>query len=143
MVIKRDMVERAPPSSALEKTFGKSVLSAVGPEWKMHRDIVNPAFGESVLNTVAETAYANITAMGKKWEDLMDGKNQVTLPVADYMRNLTMNVISEVGFGVPLDNSFNPLQVGSFGWALKIVSTNFIMKIVLPEWVSKLPFQKN
>jgi len=66
-----------------------------------------------------------------------DGKN-ATLLVSDFMRSLTMNVISEVGFGVSLDNSFEPIKEGSDSWALTIVSTNLFFKL-LPNF---LPLKK-
>ncbi len=53
-----------------------------------------------------------------------------------------MNVISEVGFGLPLDNSFNSFPEGTFSWAMKLVAQNGIQKALLPKWIFKLPLPK-
>jgi len=53
-----------------------------------------------------------------------------------------MNIISEVGFGVTLDNSFNLIQEGSFTWALKTVSNSIGLKLIVPRIFYSLPISK-
>jgi len=143
LVTKRESSEKVGPVLLLSRLFGPNLLSSVGEEWKKFRELTNPAFSESVMNIVGDVAFSNAKSLATKWEDLLRDKTDITLDAGDYMKMLTMNVISEVGFGLSLDNSsFNPYPEGTFGWAMKLVSQNAIQKALLPKFLFDLPLQK-
>jgi cytochrome P450 len=105
----------------------------------------NPAFSEENLRLVAESTVKLTNLLFGQWDEQIhtssDGKC-CGVSVTGPMRNLTMGVISQAGFGVDSQSIFersNSKGEMTFHEALGIVGSSLISRLVIPRFVLKLP----
>jgi len=120
--------------------FGSNIVSTEGEEWKKYRKIAAPAFSERNNKLVwDETAQIMMDLFDNVWGDrseiAVDHCLDITLPIALF-------VIGVAGFGRQVtwtsDLVVPPGHQMTFKDALHILSTNLIMKILLPSWTKNL-----
>jgi len=75
--------------------IGDSILSLPdGTEWKIHRKLASPAFGQKTLNLVNDVAFRIMDEeLFPKWQD-----NSVGCDVVPYMFRFALDVLGEVAF---------------------------------------------
>ncbi|KAK6334029.1 hypothetical protein TWF696_002537 [Orbilia brochopaga] len=137
--------------------FGRNVVTTEGAEWRLHRKITAPSFGEKNNALVFDETIRQGRQMLRKWTG-DDGAGNITIRdvLNDTMR-LSLHVISGAGFGVPLQwpgttedaDIIRPLSSGSshrhslsFKDALAGLLHNLMIVLVFPKWLLRnAPFQ--
>ncbi|KAI0279053.1 cytochrome P450 [Russula aff. rugulosa BPL654] len=123
--------------------FGPNIVASEGEEWKKYRKIAAPAFSEKNNKLVwDETIHIMMDLFDNVWGDrsevVVDHCVDVTLPIALF-------VISVAGFGRRVtwtsDTVVPPGHQMTFKDALHILSTNLVLKIVVPDWAINLTKQ--
>ncbi|EWC46304.1 hypothetical protein DRE_04475 [Drechslerella stenobrocha 248] len=138
--------------------FGRNVVTTEGSEWKFHRKVTSPSFGEKNNALVFEESIRQTRQMLRKWTgDSGAGGITVRNVLEDTMR-LSLHVISGAGFGVTLqwpgtskdadrisavgDGSAHQHTL-SFKDALAGLLHNVIFVLAFPKWLLKiLPFKR-
>lgn len=83
----------------LVELFGKNVVSTEGQEWRHHRKITAPPFGEKNNALVWDETIAQTQDMLETWFG-KDGKGGFTVDrIMDDTMRLSLHIISEAGFG--------------------------------------------
>ncbi|KAF3314264.1 hypothetical protein TWF173_004870 [Orbilia oligospora] len=136
--------------------FGRNVLSTEGSEWKFHRKITSPSFGEKNNALVFAETIRQGKMMLRKWAG-EDGKGGITIKdvLEDTMR-MSLHVISKAGFGVslqwpgmtedadlirPLSSESTHQHTLSFIDALAGLLHNLLVVLVFPKWfLANAPF---
>ncbi|KAJ3043119.1 hypothetical protein HDV00_005734 [Rhizophlyctis rosea] len=137
--------------------FGKNVVTVEQDEWRRHRKIVAPRFGEK-NNALVHVQTARISKnMFEAWEKTAhsekDGKPEYLVDVTADMMKLALHVISSAGFGKFLDWDADEGYEGrkaaipaghrmSFVDAMQTAVHNLNLKLVTPNWAFKLPIEK-
>ncbi|KAH9998676.1 cytochrome P450 [Russula vinacea] len=120
--------------------FGANIVASEGEQWKKYRRIAAPAFSEKNNKLVwDETIQIMVDLFDNVWGDrsevVVDHCLEITLPIALF-------VIGVAGFGRRVTWT-SDLVVPSghqmtFKDALHILSTNIVLKIVLPDWAKNV-----
>ncbi|KAK6358584.1 hypothetical protein TWF730_007910 [Orbilia blumenaviensis] len=137
--------------------FGRNVVTTEGPEWKFHRKVTSPSFGEKNNALVFGETIRQGKMMLKKWAG-EDARGGITIKdvLEDTMR-LSLHVISGAGFGVslqwpgttqdgdmirPLSNDSTHQHTLSFKDALAGLLHNLLIVLVFPKWfLANAPFK--
>ncbi|KAK6348517.1 hypothetical protein TWF718_006305 [Orbilia javanica] len=137
--------------------FGRNVVTTEGSEWKFHRKVTSPSFGEKNNALVFGETIRQGKMMLTKWTG-EDGNGGITITdvLEDTMR-LSLHVISGAGFGVslqwpgmtedgdlirPLSNESTHRHTLSFKDALAGLLHNLLVVLVFPRWfLANAPFQ--
>ncbi|KAK6501865.1 hypothetical protein TWF481_009684 [Arthrobotrys musiformis] len=137
--------------------FGRNVVTTEGSEWKFHRKVTSPSFGEKNNVMVFEETIKQGKMMLRKWAG-EDGKGGITITdvLEDTMR-LSLHVISGAGFGVslqwpgttqdgdmikPLSEDSTHRHTLSFKDALAGLLHNLLVVLVFPRWfLENAPFK--
>jgi hypothetical protein len=127
--------------------FGKSVVTTEGPDWRRHRRLVAPAFGEKNNLLVWKETIRQTEALLKVWtrKDTAASPTSITTVHRDSMQ-LSLNVIGRAGFGrdmgLPTDQctsvTLQEAGVGSkhtmtFVDSLRCLLKNIMLIVVLPK----------
>ncbi|KAH9962276.1 cytochrome P450 [Lactifluus volemus] len=116
--------------------FGPNIVVSEGDKWKRYRKIVAPPFSEKNNKLVwDETVNIMLDLFSNVWGDksevIVDHFLDITLPTALF-------VIGIAGFGRQVswtsDLVIPPGHQMTFKDAIHILSSNLIMKILLPDW---------
>ncbi|KAH9998677.1 cytochrome P450 [Russula vinacea] len=117
--------------------FGANIVASEGEEWKKYRKIAAPAFSEKNNKLVWDETIRIMTDLfdnvwGDRSEVVVDHCVDITLPIALF-------VIGVAGrFGRRMtwtsDLAVPPGHQMTFKDALHILSSNLILRIVLPRW---------
>ncbi|KAJ6263391.1 hypothetical protein Dda_1954 [Drechslerella dactyloides] len=137
--------------------FGRNVVTTEGAEWRLHRKITAPSFGDRNNSLVFKETIRQGLQMLRKWTG-DDGAGNITIKdvLGDTMR-LSLHVISGAGFGVPLQwpgtaedaeiihpvgsNSLNRHSL-SFKDALAGLLHNLWLVLIFPKWLLRnAPFR--
>jgi cytochrome P450 len=137
--------------------YGPNIVATEGPEWKRHRELANPAFSDANIRLVADATARLSNNLCTLWKNKLSNYNSITVSVDPFMRDITMGVISEAGFGVKIENVleedivrsneefslkfFKVETTMSFRSALSIVSTNLVTKLAVPPFMYNLPIR--
>jgi len=120
--------------------FGPNIVASEGEGWKKYRKIAAPAFSEKNNKLVwDETTLIMMDLFDSVWGDkseiVVDHCADITLPI-------TLFVIGVAGFGRRVtwtsDLVVPPGHQMTFKDALHILSTNLVMKIILPDCMRNL-----
>ncbi|KAJ3048626.1 hypothetical protein HK097_010371 [Rhizophlyctis rosea] len=144
--------------------FGKNVVTLEKEEWRRHRKVVAPRFGEK-NNALVHVQTARIAKnMFEAWErnfqvpsssssSSSDSKPSYLVDVSADMMKLALHVISAAGFGKYIDWDADEGYEGkkaaipaghrlSFVDALQTSVENINLKLVVPKWAYNLPIKK-
>jgi len=120
--------------------FGPNIVASEGEEWKKYRKITAPAFSERNNKLVWDETIRIMNDLfdnvwGDRSEIVVDHCVDITLPIALF-------VIGVAGFGRRVtwtsDLVIPPDHQMTFKDALHILSTNLVLKIILPNWAMRL-----
>ncbi|KAN0113945.1 cytochrome P450, partial [Russula decolorans] len=123
--------------------FGANIVASEGEEWKKYRKIAAPAFSEKNNKLVWDEA---IRIMMDLFDNVWGDKSEV---VVDHCADLTLPISVAIvswqpilGFGRRVTWTTNlivpPGHRMTFKDALHILSTNIVLKIVIPNWAKNL-----
>jgi cytochrome P450 len=126
--------------------FGSNIVVSEGEEWKKHRYLCNPAFGEQNLHLVFKKTAENLQKAFNKW-DRMGTSNGAEIHIFNDMTKLALAVISEAGFNKNFhlfgeDEKPTGDHKMAFAHAFDIVSDSLLWKLILPSFLLKFPIQK-
>lgn len=132
------------------EVFGKNVVTTDGQEWKFHRKVTSPSFGEKNNALVFLESIRQTNQMLRKWVGVDDnGKKTVHEPLEDTHR-LSLHVISAAGFGATLDwpgetkdaDVIRPMSSEStyqhkmqFKDALSDLLHYLLVVLIMPKWL--------
>ncbi|GJJ06948.1 hypothetical protein Clacol_001144 [Clathrus columnatus] len=121
--------------------WGDNLVSANGEMWKRHRRILAPTFTPTTYSLVVKETIATYKEMiiNENWDGkdslFISGFNRIPLRFA-------LIIIARCGFGLPMSWTEEQPGTMSFGEALAVVSETAIPRLILPNWVYKLPIKK-
>ncbi|KAL0942419.1 cytochrome p450 3a21 [Colletotrichum truncatum] len=142
------------------KQFGENVLTTEGTLWRMHRKVTSATFNEKNAALVFAESIKQAQSMTQNWLG-RDGKSRKTIETLDHdTMRLALNIISYVGFGMPLLWPGQSLPVGtdpkltkyssleappghtmSFVDAIAEMLEHILVLLLVPRWLLKLlPF---
>ncbi|KAJ3256078.1 hypothetical protein HK103_005761 [Boothiomyces macroporosus] len=122
--------------------YGKNVVTTEGQEWKRHRKISAPNFGEkNNIKVHSETVYV-VESLIKLWEkEGMDSVNTTKV-----MFNIALHVFSGAALGVQLTwNDEGQVPKGhryTFKQSLKNMLNNLYKYIAIPKFMYYLPIKR-
>ncbi|KAF3934817.1 hypothetical protein ABW19_dt0200219 [Dactylella cylindrospora] len=137
--------------------FGRNVVTTEGAEWKFHRKVTSPSFGEKNNSLVFDETIRQGKQMLRKWTGT-DGKGNFTIRevLGDTMR-LSLHVISAAGFGVrlqwpgeskdaddirPISSTSTFKHTLSFKDALAGLLHHLLIVMIVPKWLLRnIPFK--
>ncbi|KAK6996790.1 cytochrome P450 [Favolaschia claudopus] len=122
-----------------EGVWGSSIASANGENWKRHRRVVGPSFTQQMFSRVVDESG---TLYGKMKSEFI-GKDLVLNNLHALLLRFTFVMICRCGFGMPVDwkQSSGHDEVAIFDRALSVASTTLIHRLILPNWLWRLPIQ--
>ncbi|EPS42973.1 hypothetical protein H072_3094 [Dactylellina haptotyla CBS 200.50] len=138
--------------------FGRNVVTTEGSEWKFHRKVTSPSFGEKNNSLVFYETIRQGKQMLRKWTG-DDGRGGMVIReiLEDTMR-LSLHVISSAGFGVslewpgttkdadiirPIGNASTHTHTLSFKDALAGLLHNLLLVLIFPRWLLRnAPFKR-
>ncbi|KAL0069552.1 hypothetical protein AAF712_003210 [Marasmius tenuissimus] len=133
---------KSPESVVGGGLYGENVLTTEGNEWRKHRRIVGPAFGNSLYQLVWDQSlqtYRDMVA-GEGWS----GKKSVEVPtLQDATFKFALIVLGVCAFGFdfnwasPLASPGGDMSVQE---AMRTVIDKWIFIIFAPGWLKSLPF---
>ncbi|EGO29677.1 hypothetical protein SERLADRAFT_433647 [Serpula lacrymans var. lacrymans S7.9] len=116
--------------------FGGNIVVSEGDEWKRYRKIVAPAFSDRNNKLVwDETCRIMLDLFDHAWA----GKDEITIDHGvDLTLPIALFVIGAAGFGRSIswqeDEIIPPGHKMTFKDSLHTVTTNLIIKLVVPKW---------
>ncbi|KAH9998670.1 cytochrome P450 [Russula vinacea] len=121
--------------------FGANIVASEGEEWKKYRKIAAPAFSEKNNKLVwDETIRIMMDLFDNVWGDrsevVVDHCVDVTLPIALFIISAAGRFGRRVAWTTDL--VVPPGHQMTFKDALHLLSTNLVLKIVLPDWAKYL-----
>ncbi|KAF6813005.1 cytochrome p450 3a21 [Colletotrichum sojae] len=143
------------------KQFGDNVLTTEGAVWRMHRKVTSATFNEKNAARVFGESIKQAQSMTRKWLG-PDGAGARTIETLDHdTMRLALNIISYVGFGMPLLWPGQSLPEGtdpkltkyssldappghtmSFVDAIAEMLEHILVLLLVPRWLLKLlPFR--
>ncbi|KAL0565654.1 hypothetical protein V5O48_016370, partial [Marasmius crinis-equi] len=134
---------KTPDTTATTNMFGENVLSTEGEEWKKHRRIMSPAFGNSLYQLVWDESL-------KTYRDMVSAEGWIGQKSADVHElqkatfKFALIVLGTCAFGFDFDWSAPPRVADgemSVQEAMRVVIDNYIFLGFAPEWVKRLPFK--
>lgn len=84
------------------RVYGTNIVTVEGQEWRRHRKIVNPSFGEKNNHLVWKETLAQTRDMLNAWFGENKERTGSLRTVADDAMRLSLHIISSAGFGVPM-----------------------------------------
>ncbi|KAF3906391.1 hypothetical protein ABW20_dc0104784 [Dactylellina cionopaga] len=137
--------------------YGRNVVTTEGSEWKFHRKVTSPSFGERNNALVFEETIRQGRQMLKKWTGEDGSGNRTIHDVLEDTMRLSLHVISGAGFGVslqwpgatkdsdiiqPLSSNSTHKHTLSFKDALAGLLHNLLLVLIFPKWILRnMPFQ--
>ncbi|KAJ3271587.1 hypothetical protein HDV01_006549 [Terramyces sp. JEL0728] len=121
--------------------YGKNVVTTEGQEWKRHRKICAPNFGErNNIKVHSETVYV-VESLVKLWEK--EGMDSINTTKA--MFNIALHVFSGAALGVQLEwDDGGHVPAGhsfTFKQSLKNMLNNLYKYIAIPKFMYYLPIR--
>ncbi|KDR75778.1 hypothetical protein GALMADRAFT_248465 [Galerina marginata CBS 339.88] len=116
--------------------YGHNIVASEGDEWKKYRKISAPAFSDRNNKMVWDSSVDIVHGLfNEVWKnrDLIEVDHcvDITLPIALF-------VIGAAGFGRSIswqeDTKIPPGHLMTFKDALHVVTTDFFVKLFVPEW---------
>ncbi len=121
--------------------FGGNVVSSEGADWKRHRKLVGPAFGESTNRAVWEETLKHGRPILQTWAQTSANRGVVRTTGEDSMK-LTLSVLGKVAFGLNLSGSSDEEAVqpaaddaSAFIRSLAYLLANLFKVIIMPQWL--------
>ncbi|KAI9449693.1 cytochrome P450 [Russula earlei] len=121
--------------------FGANIVTSEGEEWRKYRKRCSPAFSNRNNKLVwDETIRIMADLFGQVWDDgseiVVDHFLDVTVPIALFV----IGVAGRFGRRVTWadDLTVPPGHQLTFKDAFHVLSTNLIMKIILPDWAKNI-----
>lgn len=123
--------------------YGNNIVSTLkNSEWKIHRQIANPAFDESHLIYMANICVESINLLQQRWDKLIEQDNEITVDLFKEFSELTLDIIGKTGFGYDLKvlTSEKLVLTGnhkmSFKEALEMTIKEALeMRLIVPEFL--------
>ncbi|KAI0000164.1 cytochrome P450 [Russula compacta] len=120
--------------------FGTNIVASEGEEWKKYRKISAPAFSERNNKLVWDEATRIMTDL---FDNVWGDRSEIVVDnFVDISLQITLFVIGTAEFGRRVtwtsDLIVPPGHQMTFKDALHILSTNLVLKIVLPSWAKNL-----
>ena len=84
------------------RVYGTNIVTVEGQEWRRHRKIVNPSFGEKNNQLVWTETLAQTRDMLNGWFGENKERTGSLRTIADDAMRLSLHIISSAGFGVPM-----------------------------------------
>ncbi|KAG8217977.1 cytochrome P450 [Butyriboletus roseoflavus] len=137
-----DTFDKSPALEGLFSFWGPNIVDAYGDQWRKHRKISSPAFGNNTFANVWDAScklFAEMTT-AEDWAS----KDVIEVPSIDSVTfKYSLTIFTSVGFGVPLTWSKPPSQGDELSVleCLDIITKTFMLTVVLPSWAWKLPFK--
>jgi cytochrome P450 len=105
---KNPLVTEQSPNSLIGKFLGKNIVFIEGQEWRSHRQVVSPAFGN--IEAFSPMFHEYNVKLLNKWTNLVkENKGQpTTITVMPELANFTIDVLGKTVFGV----EFNAIDGG-------------------------------
>ncbi|OCB85148.1 hypothetical protein A7U60_g7774 [Sanghuangporus baumii] len=131
-----------PQDLTLARLWGHSVTSANGDVWRRHRRVVSPAFNSKTYSEVWKT-------VRNAYQEMMDteGWTRRNELVFDEINSLVLKftfiIICRCGFTFSTPWSATRSETDNFPDALRLVSETLIPRLVIPNWVYSLPFERH
>ncbi|KAL5492839.1 hypothetical protein ACEPAI_4287 [Sanghuangporus weigelae] len=130
-----------PQDLTLARLWGHSVTSANGDVWRRHRRIVSSAFNNKTYSEVWKTVRSAYQEMidtegwTRRNELVFDEINSLIL-------KFTFIIICRCGFAFSTPWSATRSEIDNFPDALRLVSETLIPRLVIPNWIYSLPFER-
>ncbi|KAK6517718.1 hypothetical protein TWF506_004900 [Arthrobotrys conoides] len=137
--------------------FGRNVVTTEGSEWKFHRKVTSPSFGEKNNALVFRETIRQGGMMLRKWTGESGNAGITIKDVLEDTMRLSLHVISGAGFGVklqwpgvtedgdlirPLSKESTHRHTLSFKDALAGLLHNLLVVLVFPKWfLANAPFK--
>ncbi|KAK6544071.1 hypothetical protein TWF694_000782 [Orbilia ellipsospora] len=130
--------------------YGRNVVTTEGHEWKFHRKVTSPSFGERNNAMVFDETIRQGKQMLRKWTGENGRGMLVVRDVLEDTMRLSLHVISGAGFGVNLQwpgttedaDMIRSLSEGSthkhtlsFKDALAGLLHNLLLVLIFPRWL--------
>ncbi|KAL0572355.1 hypothetical protein V5O48_009611 [Marasmius crinis-equi] len=134
---------KTPETSASSNFFGDNVLSTEGEEWKKHRKILSPAFGNALYQLVWDESL-------KTYRDMVSAEGwigQKSIDVPELQKatfKFALIVLGTCAFGFDFDWVAPPRVANgemSVQEAMRVVVDNWIFFGFAPGWVKRLPIK--
>ncbi|KAJ7177114.1 cytochrome P450, partial [Mycena filopes] len=91
--------QRAPAALVnIRRLFGKGLLAVEGSEHKLHRKIMNPAFGVSQVRALTEVFVEKSIQLRDIWAQQVGKEDSARIEVLSWLRRMTLDVIGQAGF---------------------------------------------
>ncbi|KAK1217172.1 hypothetical protein PQX77_020180 [Marasmius sp. AFHP31] len=139
----RSTFVKSPETVTGVSLFGDNVFTTEGDEWRKHRRIMSPAFGNSLYQLVWDQSVKTYRDMiaGEGWEN----KKSFDVPAIQKATfKFALIVLGVCSFGFDFDWTA-PATVSdgemSAQEAMRIVIDNYIFLTFAPGWVKRLPFK--
>ncbi|KAH8881377.1 cytochrome P450, partial [Thozetella sp. PMI_491] len=123
--------------------FGTNVASTEGADWRRHRKLVGPAFGESTNRAVWYEGRRKTRFLLQTWAGATAQANVVRTAQPDLM-NLTLDVLGKVAFGLEIEDGSADVpgkiskdEMGGFLKSLGEMLDYIMALILLPRWLLK------
>eukprot|EP01027_Heterolobosea_sp_BB2_P010572 GEZU01015503.1.p1 GENE.GEZU01015503.1~~GEZU01015503.1.p1 ORF type:complete len:527 (-),score=124.49 GEZU01015503.1:55-1635(-) len=142
VMLKSKLFPKPLQSYKILKLWGDNILTTEGAEWRKHRTIANPAFGDENLELVWTTTLRSLESLFAKWDSNINKSNGggTLVDVENDMVALTLAVIAEAGFGKKFEDDASASSARgklSFKDSLTVVSTKLTIRMALPSFLFK------
>jgi len=147
LVTKKDIFQKPKTMYTLLKFWGSNILVSEGDEWRKHRRLADPAFSDANMKLVASSTVSVTNRLVTVWNKLLNDKEETVIGPHVYTKDLAMGVISEAGFGLKIDDLFEPQRQDdnsqmSFKNALMLSISGLAHKAFLSTFIFRTFFKK-
>ncbi|KAI0092371.1 cytochrome P450 [Irpex rosettiformis] len=136
----RGQLEKSYETTAIMAQWGPNLFSTNGDDWRRHRRILGAAFNADVYKFVWKETASLFDEMveAEQWK-----KQPVVAlnPVNKLTTKFALNIISRCAFGNVFSWQYESAQPEAmdFGKALEIVAQSCLFRVIIPNWMYRLP----
>ena len=135
---------KAPEMYRVINLFGPNIVGTEGVEWRRHRKIAAPQFGEKTNQLVAYEVNRTCNLMFQSWnKKSIDGKTRVDI-VKD-LAEFALCIFSGAAFGKSLDfgidSKLDDGHLIDYKTSVTTVATNIPLYLVIPNLLLKSPIK--